>query len=102
MLRYISVMFLAAGTLFGQAQSNSGDVKGTVLDPAGGVIPNAKVGLSDAGRGISRTSQTDAQGGFVFTAVPPGVYHLKVEAQGFAPKELEGLEVRVGDTVKQA
>ncbi|MCS7023299.1 MAG: carboxypeptidase regulatory-like domain-containing protein [Bryobacteraceae bacterium] len=90
---------LVAPFLFAQSQSNSGDIKGSVVDPSGGAIATAKVTLSDPDRGISRTTESTSDGAFVFGLVPPGRYRLRVEASGFTPKVLEGVEVRVGDTV---
>ena len=90
---------LAAVAAFPQAQSNSGDLGGSVLDESGGAISKARLQLSDPDRAINRVAQTDPQGEFRFPVVPPGRYRLKVEADGFNTKLFDGVEVRVGDSV---
>ncbi|MBL8231330.1 MAG: TonB-dependent receptor [Bryobacterales bacterium] len=98
-LRFFMLASFAAPFAFCQAQSNSGDIKGSVLDGSGAAIGAAKLSLSDSDRGISRTAESASDGTFLLGLVPPGRYRLRVEASGFTPKVLDGLEVRVGDTV---
>jgi hypothetical protein len=90
---------LLAGPLFGQAQSNSGDIRGSILDPSGAAVSGAKVQITDPDRGLTRNTESDVAGKFTFAILPPGVYRIRVEAAGFAARVVEGVEVRVGDTV---
>jgi hypothetical protein len=91
--------FLTLLPAFSQSQSTAGDVRGSVLDPAGSGINAASLTLSDPDRGFLRRAQSDAGGRFVLPLVPPGRYRLRVEADGFTTKVLNGVEVRVGDAV---
>jgi hypothetical protein len=84
---------------FPQAQSTSGDVKGTVVDPSGSAISKAKLTISDPDRGISRTADSGSNGEFNLPLLPPARYKLKVDADGFTTKIVDGVEVRVGDTL---
>jgi hypothetical protein len=84
---------------FGQAQSSSGDIRGTVVDASGGVVVGAKVSVSDPARSIRRSTETGADGAYSLALLPPGTYRLRVEAPGFATHVTEGIEVRVGDSV---
>ena len=59
------------------------DVIGTVTDVSGGVLPGATVTLTNTGTGISQTTQTAADGDYVFTLLQVGNYSVKVEAKGF-------------------
>ncbi|MDX1983726.1 MAG: carboxypeptidase regulatory-like domain-containing protein [Bryobacteraceae bacterium] len=90
---------LVAGFAFGQAQSNSGDIRGTILDASGAAVAGARINLSDPDRGLSRSTESDAGGNFTFAILPPGRYRVRVEAAGFAARLIDGVEVRVGDTV---
>jgi hypothetical protein len=69
-----------------QAQSagNSTSVVGTVSDPSGAVIPNAKVEIRNPVSGFERAVTTDTAGKFAIPNVPFNPYHLQVQAQGFA------------------
>ncbi|QOY84906.1 TonB-dependent receptor [Paludibaculum fermentans] len=97
--RSLLTLALLPLVVYPQAQSNAGSVKGSVLDQSGGAISNAKLTISDAARGISRNADTNTDGAYYFALVPPGHYRLKVEADGFTTKILEGVDVRVGDTL---
>ncbi len=91
-------LHVAALLLCAQATSNSGDVRGSIVDPSGAPVPTAKVTLSNEDRGFLR-DVASTEGRFVVSSVPPGTYRLRVEALGFAVKILENVEVRVGDVL---
>lgn len=96
----ISFVFFAVSVLlFGQAQTDAGDLQGTVTDAGGGAIPGAKITVSDPVRGFSRAVETDEQGQFRVTRLLPGTYRVRTEANGFSIKTTEGVEIRVGDTI---
>jgi Carboxypeptidase regulatory-like domain/TonB-dependent Receptor Plug Domain len=69
------------------AQSNSGAVKGSVLDPSGAAISGATITIQNAVSKYSQTAQTDTQGSFGFTNIPFNNYHVSVAAPGFQPSE---------------
>jgi hypothetical protein len=60
-------------------------VSGQVLDPQGGVIVGAVVQLLSEDRIVVQQTKTDSQGQYQFNSVPPGVYHLVVDAPSFNP-----------------
>lgn len=98
-LRPILLILALVSALYPQATSTSGDLRGTVTDPSGRLLPSAKITLSNEQRAFSRTTQTDTQGRFVLTIIPPGTYELRVDADGFAIKRLQNLVLRVGDVL---
>jgi hypothetical protein len=57
------------------------------MDPAGGVMQAVTVTIRNAVSGFTRTTTTDAAGGYVFNNLPPNPYHISVEAQGFQTTE---------------
>lgn len=83
----------------GQTRSTSGDIKGTITDPSQRAVAKASVQLSNAATGVRRTATTGIDGAFLLPLLPPGQYRISVTAQGFTEKILEGIVVRVGDTV---
>src|SRR5947208_1988844 len=84
---------LQAPTLF--AQVDQGSVSGTVLDPTGAVVPNAKVTLLNKDVGLSLETTTKGSGEYIFTPVRIGNYSLSVTAPGFATTTQENLRVEV-------
>lgn len=66
-----------------QAQSSSGTIHGTVLDPSGAAIAGATVELTNPVSHYDRTVKTGPQGNFEFDNVPYNNYHLSTTAPGF-------------------
>jgi len=62
------------------AQSSSGTVHGSVLDPSGAVIAGAVVTIENPVSHYSRSTVTDSQGKFEFDNLPYNNYHLSAAA----------------------
>lgn len=85
------VLVLSAGVF---AQSQFGEISGTVTDPNGAVVPNATVTVTGVTVGLSRTATTNAQGFYAFRQLPPGSYNLSVApVSGFAAKTVSNQQV---------
>ena len=81
------------------AQLYTGTVTGAVTDPTGAIIPSAHVHLVDSQKGYSFATETDGTGRYLFRSVPPGVYRISVEAQGFQIQEESGIAIDVNQNV---
>ncbi len=55
------------------AQSTA-TLQGTVTDPQGAVVGNAKVTVRNRETGAERTAETDEAGGYQFASLQPGDY----------------------------
>jgi Carboxypeptidase regulatory-like domain/TonB-dependent Receptor Plug Domain len=64
-----------------------GTVTGVIIDSSSSVVPGAAVTLVNAASGEERHETTTATGDFVFAAVPPGSYMIRVQATGFRQLE---------------
>jgi outer membrane receptor protein involved in Fe transport len=88
---FSSAALILAATLFAfspaAAQTRIGTVQGTVKDPNGAVVPNAKVTIKQSVTGYNQTAQTDDQGVFKLVNVPFNTYTLRAEAAGFQAVE---------------
>ena len=65
------------------AQLPAGGIAGEIHDPSGAVVSGARVLASNTATGLERSVTGDAEGRFALLLLPPGVYELSVEAQGF-------------------
>src|SRR5690348_8565106 len=65
------------------AQVDAGAVRGTVTDPSGAVVANAKVTLTNEATGLSTTAVTAGDGTYTFSPVKIGPYTVTAEAGGF-------------------
>ncbi len=90
-LRIASLLLAAATAVFGQV---AGRLTGTILDPAGAAVPNAKVHLYlTGGSNPVLSTQTTVDGIFDFNSVRPDTYRLTVEATGFSSYAQERVAV---------
>jgi outer membrane receptor protein involved in Fe transport len=81
----LSVLLILISSVFGQARI--GTVQGTVKDPTGALVPNAKVTITQPVTGYTQTTQTDGQGAFKLVNIPFNTYKVRAEASGFQPAE---------------
>ena len=81
------------------AQVDTGSILGTVTDTSGGVVPNAKVTITQEGTQISQTSVTRSDGSFVFTPIKIGAYTVDVEFTGFQRARRTGVVVNIQQQV---
>ncbi|MCC6368584.1 MAG: TonB-dependent receptor [Bryobacterales bacterium] len=61
----------------------TGEVRGTLTDPAGAAVAQAKVTLSNSETGETRIFKTDPEGRYAFPLLKVGDYQITVEAPGF-------------------
>ena len=77
------VLMATPGQLLRAQTLTTGEIVGSVADPAGSVIPNAKVILTNVGtRGVTTTT-TEAHGLYRFPLLKPGNYSVQASAPGF-------------------
>ncbi len=72
------------------AQTDSSSLSGTVTDPSGAVVPNAKVTAHNEATGQEQTLTTNGAGTYTFPNLPIGNYTVKVEAPGFQTAVQQG------------
>ena len=77
------------------AQFDTAAVLGTVKDAKGGMISSAKVTVRNTATGIANTTNTDAQGDYIFPAVKIGMYEVRAEAPGFSAAVVENVNITV-------
>src|SRR5437016_6832428 len=63
--------------------ANTGSVQGTITDPSGAVLSDARVILVSQDTGSVQSAQTDSAGSFNFPIVPVGQYRLEVSKPAF-------------------
>jgi len=79
------------------AQTTSATLTGTVYDASGAIVADANVTLKNEASGDVRTTVSNAEGYFVFAAVPPATYSVFVERDGFATWEAKGIVLTADD-----
>src|SRR5947209_19269797 len=73
----------------------TGTLSGTVLDPSGAAIPNAKVTAVNASTNTPATAVTNTEGFFTIRNLPPGSYKVTVESGSFRSAVFDKIDVFV-------
>jgi hypothetical protein len=82
----------------GQDQS-SGTISGMVIDQNGNFVFAARVRLVREGQSEEKEVSSDKEGRFIFSGVPPGPFQITVSAEGFAPRDQQGV-LGVGEVLE--
>jgi carboxypeptidase family protein/TonB-dependent receptor-like protein len=90
-------IFALAMSAFAQT-SGSATLRGRITDPNGAVIPSLNVTLVNEATKDERKTKTNDEGFYLFSAVFPGNYTLKVEGNGFKTSEQKSVALSPSDT----
>lgn len=100
-LRYIAccALMCCLFAISASAQQNVyGRIAGTVTDPSGAVISNAKVTVTNTDQhAVAGTATTDSSGNYSVTNLQVGHYTVSVEAQGFKSASISDIPLNVND-----
>lgn len=77
------------------AQSDRGTITGTVTDPSGAVVANAKITATSLDSGEVREVTTSDEGNYTLPELKAGPWKISVEAQGFKSSALDRVQVAV-------
>ena len=77
----VVILLLAIGPVV--AQETTGSIEGTVTSEDGKPLPGVTVQFEDLQRGLRRSTVSDRTGDYVVGALPPALYQLTANLQGF-------------------
>ncbi|MGA7922173.1 MAG: carboxypeptidase regulatory-like domain-containing protein [Candidatus Acidiferrales bacterium] len=92
---YLIVFLGLFGCTSAWAQTN-GEIRGTVNDPSGAIVPGANITATLTGTDTARTVTSDKDGAFDIPELPVGSYDLTAEAKGFKKFVATGVQVTIG------
>src|SRR5712664_2338284 len=105
-LQVIALLTLCALVCAGISHAqgvNTATLAGTVVDPSGAAVKGAKVTVTNAATGATRTAESDDSGRYNLVGLPPGQYKMSVDGgANFAVYENPSLTLTVGENVKIA
>src|ERR1700680_5340894 len=78
------------------AQVSGATLSGTITDPSGAAIANAKVSIANKATGITRDVTADSAGFYSAPSLLPGDYDVTVAAQGFSNTKESNVTLTVG------
>jgi len=81
-LVFVFTLFAVTSVIF--AQTETGQIAGTVVDPSGAAVPGAAVSVKSVATGAVRETKTAVGGEYNFTNLLPGEYIVSATAAGFS------------------
>ena len=93
----LTIIISATGYCFAQA---TGNIKGTVVDPNGGLVAGATVEAVSNQTGDKRTTTTSDSGSYNITNLPVGIYTITATQTGFGPGTAKDVQVSVAFTTE--
>src|SRR5712664_66379 len=100
-LQFMALLVLCALVCAGISHAqgvNTATLAGTVVDPSGAAVKGAKVTVTNAATGATRTADSDDSGRYNLVGLPPGQYKMSVDGgANFAVYENPSLTLTVGE-----
>ena len=93
----LSFLLCASGVVIAQ-NTNSGDIRGTVTDSSGALLPDVKITVLNVDTGVSKDYTTDSAGLFDTSSIVAGNYKLTFQKDGFDRLVRGPVTVQVGIT----
>jgi hypothetical protein len=97
-------MLLAFAVLLGVssavAQTITATVRGTVLDPAGAVVPGASITARNVDTGVKTGTVTDQNGGYSIRFLPIGTYTVTAAVSGFETSSVGPFVLQIDQIAK--
>ena len=72
---------LCSVMVFAQTTISTGSIQGSITDPSGAVVSDAKISIINKGTGRVINAKSTSAGAYASGALTPGDYTLRVEAQ---------------------
>ena len=86
-LALVAVAVLCGQPAWSQATGALGSIQGTMTDPSGAVVANAKITITNRDTGAVTTLTTTSSGTYSSGGLLPGAYVVRVEVPGFKTEE---------------
>src|SRR6266540_649796 len=90
-----SLLFMMAASVSGQDLRAT--LTGTVTDPQGSVVSNARIEIKNQGTNVGATTATSDAGLYVAPNLNPGQYSVTASAAGFKTTVRGNIELRVAE-----
>ena len=95
-----AVLLVCCSLITAKAQTITGSVNGTVTDPSGSVVPNAKVTATNVETGVPTITTTNNDGIYNIRFLQIGNYKVTVESPGFTVATFGPFVLETGQNAK--
>ncbi len=95
----VLLAFAGCTSLFGQFTTAS--LGGTVSDPSGASVPDARITVRNLATGFVQSTDSGTTGSYLFSRLPIGSYEMRVEKAGFGTFVQSGIRLTVDQMATQ-
>ncbi|HLV87507.1 MAG TPA: carboxypeptidase regulatory-like domain-containing protein [Candidatus Sulfotelmatobacter sp.] len=78
-----AIVALLCGSMLAQSTVGTGSIVGTVTDPSGAVVSNAKITITNLGTAAAQSLTSNSAGAFNSGPLAPGTYKVQISGKGF-------------------
>jgi hypothetical protein len=94
------VLVFAICCMTAKAQTTTGAVRGTITDPAGAIVPGAKVTVTNTATGVKTVDVTNQSGEYSIRFLQIGQYKMSVESAGFKTSSYGPFSLEIDQVAK--
>jgi len=95
-VRLVSTLLTFVAVATASAQTSGGAIRGTVSDPSGAMVPEARITIEEVSTGENWRLVSSSVGLYNAPNLPVGKYNVTVKADGFSTAERTNIDVQVG------
>jgi len=99
-LGLLAIVFLLVASGTANAQAPTGRIVGTVTDPRGGGVPDAKVTVTNINTAVTNPTTTDKEGFYQVLALPIGTYRVTIDHEGFRQIVFDNQILQINQTLR--
>ncbi len=96
----LPLLIIALGCGSALAQNVTGAVSGTITDPTGAVIANARISVKNVDTGVVTPTTSNAAGLYSVRFLPIGRYSVTIDAPGFSEQTIPPFRLEIDQTAK--
>jgi len=96
---HLSILAVIASIAGSVLASSTATITGLVTDPQGAFMAGVKVEATNVETNLTSASNTDSEGWFVISNLPPGRYRMTIQKQGFQTIVKPDVVIHVQDVV---
>ena len=97
--RMLAAVFLVLLCCSSSPAQEEAAIRGVVRNQAGAPVAGASVVASNTSSGLRRETQSDLEGRFEITGLPPDSYNVEISLTGFSTQQRPGVRVSGGELV---
>ena len=96
----VAIVWILAVPHAARAQDPTGAIEGVISDATGAPLARARVVVNNPGTGITRETETAADGFYRILLLPVGRYTITMQAPGFTTLVRDAIDVNVSQSVR--